>query len=206
MTNVPKRAQRPTLPDPYSAQATVGPEVFAAIMRDYRRLSERNTESLSGHPGVAYDPQSDERLDVWGIVAGESRPVVTAIHGGYWRMLSRHDTAFMAAPLAEAGIATVTVDYTLAPDATIEDMVRQVRACVAWVHQQGPAHGLDPTRIVVVGSSAGAHLAAMTALRGWQHEAGVPEDAVAAAMLISGLFDLRPLVRTFPQPMAASER
>lgn len=114
-------------------------------------------------------------------------------------MLSRHDTAFMAAALAEVGIATVTVDYRLAPANPIEEIVREVRSAIAWVHHRGAAHGLDPARVVVVGSSAGAHLAAMTIVGGWQREYDLPEDpaqTVAGAMLLSGLYDLRPLVGT----------
>ena len=52
--------------------------------------------------------------------------------------------------------------------------------------------GYDPTRIVVAGSSAGAHLAAMCTLRGWPHDSGLP----AGAVLVSGVYELAPLVGT----------
>jgi len=181
----------------YGAQATVTPEAFASVMAEYRTASDRSVAALTGFCDIAFDPDSDEQLDVWRVAAGGLRPVIIAVHGGYWRMLSRHDTAFMAAPLAECGIATVTVDYTLAPGASIEEIVRQVRAAVAWVHRYGREYELDPRRMVVVGSSAGAHLAAMTAVGGWQESLGLPEQAVHGVMLLSGLFDLRPLVHTF---------
>ncbi|MGW7531852.1 alpha/beta hydrolase [Amycolatopsis sp. NPDC054798] len=181
----------------YSAQATVTEAEFDAVMARYRSASESATASLDGRPGLAFDPLSNERLDVWGSSPGQLRPVVVAIHGGYWRMLSRHDTAFMARVLADAGIATVVPDYTLAPTAPLEEIVRQVRAAVAWVYCHGAEHGLDPDRIHVVGSSAGGHLTAMTAVAGWQRDAGVPGDVVKGAMTISGLFDLRPLVGSF---------
>ncbi|WP_370937331.1 alpha/beta hydrolase [Amycolatopsis sp. cg13] len=181
----------------YSAQATVTETEFDAVMARYRSASESATAGLDGQAGLAFDPLSNERLDVWGTSPGQLRPVVIAVHGGYWRMLSRHDTAFMARMLADAGIATVVPDYTLTPTATLEEIVRQVRAAVAWVHHHGAAHGLDPDRIHVVGSSAGGHLTAMTAVAGWQVAAGVPEDVVKGAMTISGLFDLRPLVDSF---------
>ncbi|MFE3170557.1 alpha/beta hydrolase [Amycolatopsis sp. NPDC059090] len=181
----------------YSAQATVTEPEFDAVMARYRSASESATAGLNGEVGLAFDPLSDERLDVWGTSPGQSRPVVIAVHGGYWRMLSRHDTAFMAKVLADAGIATVVPDYTLAPAAALEEIVRQVRAAVAWVHHHGAKHGLDPRRIHIVGSSAGGHLTAMTAVAGWQVAAGLPEDVVKGAMTISGLFDLRPLVDSF---------
>ncbi|MBM4479761.1 alpha/beta hydrolase fold domain-containing protein [Rhodococcus hoagii] len=108
-----------------------------------------------------------------------------AIHGGYWRALSRHHTAFMAGMLADAGIATVAVDYGLAPHTPLEEIVRQVRAAVAWVYHHGAEHGLDRNRIVVGGSSAGGHLTATTMVSGWQAEFGLPDDVVRAAMPIS---------------------
>lgn len=182
----------------YSAQGTVTPESFAATMARYRQQSEAATDGLTAHLDIVYG--HGQRLDVLAPgSATEPRPVVLAIHGGYWRMLSRKDTAFMARTLDDVGIATVAVDYALAPEATIEEMITQVRAAVAWVHREGPARGLDPTRLVVLGSSAGAHLAASTLEAGWASSAGLSEPAVAGGMLISGLFDLRPLTRTFAQ-------
>lgn len=182
----------------YSAQGTVSPDLFSAVMAQYRLASDRSVAELPGYRDVPFDHYSQEQLDVWGTTPGEHRPTVVAFHGGYWRMLSRHDTAFMAAPLAERGIATVTVDYTLAPVATLEEIVRQVRAAIAWVHHSGRDFGLDRERIIVLGSSAGAHLAAMTTVGGWQSDLAIPANAVQGALLLSGLYDLRPLVRTFP--------
>ncbi|ATY12085.1 alpha/beta hydrolase [Amycolatopsis sp. AA4] len=187
----------PNVDRDYSAQATVTEAEFEAAMARYRSASESATAGLDGVADLAFDPHSDERLDVWGIAPGQLRPVVLAVHGGYWRMLSRHDTAFPARVLADAGIASVVPDYTLAPAAPLDEIVRQVRAAVAWVYQHGTEHGLDPERIHVVGSSAGGHLAAMTAVAEWQHAAGLPADVVKGAMTISGLFDLRPLVSSF---------
>ncbi|MGI6798422.1 MULTISPECIES: alpha/beta hydrolase [Gordonia] len=183
----------PEIAAAYSARGTVSPETFARVMDDYRTRSERAVRDLPGARGVAYDEHSDEVLDVWGI-ADAPRPVFLVIHGGYWRSLSRLDTAFMARTLADHGIATVAVDYGLAPATSLPEMVRQVRAAVAWVHRDGPAHGLDRNRIVVCGSSAGAHLAATTMIGGWQADLGLPDRAVHAGLLISGLYDLRPLI------------
>ncbi|AQA25440.1 alpha/beta hydrolase family protein [Rhodococcus sp. MTM3W5.2] len=103
----------------------------------------------------------------------------------------------MARALDAEGIATVTVDYGLAPETTLEEIVRQVRAAVAWVYHHGAGHGLDPDRIVVGGSSAGGHLTGAVMVPGWQRALGLPETVVRGAMPISGLFDLRPLVDSF---------
>ncbi|WP_436777879.1 alpha/beta hydrolase [Yinghuangia sp. YIM S09857] len=179
----------------YTARAVVSPERFATLMARYRDESSGAVAGLGGTPGIAYDDASGELLDVWG--TGDSpRPVFVFLHGGYWRALSRHDSAFMARALDAHGIATVVPDYTLAPAATLEEIVRQVRAAVAWVHREGAGYGLDPAHIVVGGSSAGGHLAAMTMVHGWQEDFGLPQDVIAGGFPISGLFDIRPLVRT----------
>jgi acetyl esterase/lipase len=181
----------------YNVRRKAGPELFARHMARYRADSERAVDGLPGHPGIVYDEAGGERLDVWGVGAEGLRPVFVFLHGGYWMALSRADSAFMARTLHEHGIATVVPDYTLAPKATLEEIVRQVRASIAWVHQHGREHGLDPDRIVVGGSSAGGHLTAMTMAGGWQEEFGLPADVVKAAMPISGLFDIRPLTRVY---------
>lgn len=186
------------LDEEYNARGTVDDDSFAATMTAYRTESSRATAELAGHRDIIYDAKTGECLDIWGVEAGDLRPAVIAIHGGYWRMLSRHDTAFMAAVLAKSGIATVPVDYTLSPHAPLEEIVRQVRASVAWVYRHGAGHGLDPDRIYAIGSSAGGHLTTMTALGGWQPDFGLPDDVVKGAMSISGLYDLRPLVDAFP--------
>ncbi|GAA3984242.1 alpha/beta hydrolase [Actinomadura viridis] len=181
----------------YNVRGKAGEELFGHHMRRYRALSDEAVDGLPGHRGVVYDEASGEALDVWGVEAGRLRPVFVFVHGGYWRALSRADSAFMARMLHGHGVATVVPDYTLAPAATLEEIVRQVRASVAWVHRHGPGHGLDPGRIVVGGSSAGGHLTGMTMVGGWQEALGLPADVVKAAMPFSGLFDIRPLVRVY---------
>ncbi|WP_433478938.1 alpha/beta hydrolase [Spirillospora sp. CA-142024] len=180
----------------YNVRRKAGPELFDRYMERYRAMSEAAVERLPGKPGIVYDEISGERLDVWGIGDG-LRPVFVFLHGGYWMALSRDVSSFMARTLHEQGIATVVPDYTLAPEATLEEIVRQVRAAIAWVYRHGREHGLDPERIVVGGSSAGGHLTAMTMVGGWQERLGVPENVVKAAMPFSGLFDLRPVTRIY---------
>ncbi|MET7300566.1 alpha/beta hydrolase [Embleya sp. NPDC005575] len=171
----------------FDARATVGPERFARLMERYRADSVAAVTDLPGVAGVVYDVASGERLDVWGPGSADApRPVFVFVHGGYWRALSRGESAFGARMLAEHGVATVVPDYTLAPGATLEEITRQVRAAIAWVYHEGPRHGLDRSRVVVGGSSAGGHLAAMTMVDGWQAEFGLPEDVVAAGFPISG--------------------
>jgi arylformamidase len=76
-------------------------------------------------------------------------------------------------------------------------MVRQMLRALAWLYRHLPELGIDRRRIVVAGHSAGAHLAAMMLAADWPRMAGdLPRDLLRGAVCISGLYDLRPLVRT----------
>ncbi|MGO4836663.1 alpha/beta hydrolase, partial [Rhizobiaceae sp. 2RAB30] len=110
----------------YGARGSVTSEVFEAAMRDYRSRSEEMRDHAS-HLDVVYDEASGQTVDIYGAGA-EPRPVFVFIHGGYWRMLSKHDSAFMAGMLARHGIATAVVDYRLAPEVSLDEIVREVRA------------------------------------------------------------------------------
>jgi arylformamidase len=182
----------------YSARATVSVERFEAQMRRYRSLSDAMREPWATHLDVVYDEESGQTLDIFG-TSSALRPAFIFIHGGYWRMLSKRDSAFMAGALAKHGIASVAVDYRLAPEATLAEMVREMRAAIAFLWKHGRRYGIDPERIYVGGSSAGGHLAGTVISGGWQRHFGVPENVVKGALPISGLFHLAPIAKSFAQ-------
>jgi arylformamidase len=108
-------------------------------------------------------------------------------------VLDSADSCFMAKCFTEAGACVVAVNYTLAPLVRLAEIVRQCRAAVAWLHAHAREFGGDPRRIHVGGSSAGGHLAAMMLAPGWEADFGVPDNLVAGATLLSGLYDLEPV-------------
>ncbi len=112
------------------------------------------------------------------------------IHGGYWQELSAAQSLFPAAGCTAAGVAFAAVDYTLAPAASVAQIVDECRAAFAWLHAHAHTWGIDPARVVVAGHSAGAHLAAMVAL------AGRDAPRPAGLVLVSGVYELEPLLRT----------
>jgi arylformamidase len=130
-----------------------------------------------------------------------SRPVglLVFIHGGYWQELSAQDSLFPATACVQRGLAFAALDYTLAPAATVADMVVECCSALVWLFRHAQALGIDASRIVVAGSSAGAHLAAMVALPGALLDGADGEEgvfALRAAVLVSGIFELEPLVGT----------
>lgn len=118
------------------------------------------------------------------------------IHGGYWQELSAQDSLFPATACIQRGLAFAALDHTLAPTASVADIVAECRNALVWLFQHAKALGLDASRIVVAGSSAGAHLAAMVAVPGALADGTGGFFAVHAAVLVSGVYDLEPLVGT----------
>lgn len=182
----------------YTAKDCVSDEDFARIIADYARLSAPAAGLPGARTGLVYDG-SGERLDLFGTAPGERRPLFLFLHGGYWRALSRGHSAFMAPMLAARGIACAVPDYTLAPAADLTEIVRQCRAALVWLWRNADDLGIGRGRIVVGGSSAGGHLAAVLAMPGWQAAMGLPVQPLAGMLPVSGLYDLAPIAACHPQ-------
>ena len=182
---------RATLDREYDARGTT-PDVLD-ILAAYRARTDAARAALpwSTH---AYGATEPERLDLYPAAtsgsAGGAAPVLFFVHGGYWRALDAADSGSMAPGFTAAGALVVSVNYTLAPAATLDRIVDECRRALRWVHANVAAHGGDPDRIHVAGSSAGGQLAAMLAVP------GTGEPPVVGATLLSGLFDLTPLPDT----------
>lgn len=113
------------------------------------------------------------------------KPLLVYIHGGYWQKLSAADSLFNASDAIIEGVSLHAVEYTLAPQASVHEIVQECLADVLSVIAE-----LNPARMVLAGCSAGAHLAAMCARN---IEIAQRLDGLA---LLSGIYDLRPLVVT----------
>ena len=182
----------------YNARATVTPAEFDRIMDDYLNASRNLGLRHMKQEGVVYDTKSGEKFDFLG-PRGYKTPVVVFIHGGYWRALSRQHMLFPADLMTRHGISSIVPDYTLAPDASLSEIVRQMRAVLTYIWRNAGKMNIDRKRIYVTGSSAGGHLAAALAADGWHREAGLPSSILAGAMPVSGLFDLAPIQRSIAQ-------
>lgn len=184
-----------TLEAQYDIEGSVSD--FDAVLADFERRNVQARAELQGHFGIPYGPTVDERLDVFPGPAGG--PVIVFIHGGYWRSLNAEHFSFIATGLVKAGATVVVTNYSLCPTVTIDEIVRQHRAAIAWCHRHVADYGGDPGRLAVVGHSAGAHGVAMTLLSRWVENYGLPPDVIRGACVMSGLFDLRPLAFTSQQ-------
>ena len=129
----------------------------AAELAHYRERAAHARATLPAVLDVPYGPTRAETLDIFPAAAATAAgsPVFVFLHGGYWRALSSKDFSGVALGLQPRGITTVVVDYALCPRVTIDEIVRQCRAALAWVLRHIGAHGGDPARVAVGGHSAG---------------------------------------------------
>lgn len=177
----------------YNARASVPDS--AQLLASYAQLSQQVRAQFKADCTVPYGPHVDETLDIFPAEKPDS-PVFVFIHGGYWRALSKDDSAFMVPALVPAGATVVVVNYALAPGVGLNEIIAQCRRALAWVYRNIHNYGANPQRIHVGGHSAGGHLVGMLLADGWQELHGLPANPVHSASSISGLFDLRPLVHT----------
>ncbi len=157
----------------------------------FRRWAEDSAAVRRARPcrlDLRYDV---EALDVFPVEKTPA-PCLLFIHGGYWQALDKSDFSYIVPAFQDAGVAVAVVNYTLAPKAKMDEIVRQNRAAVAWLHRNAREYGIDPARIHVAGHSAGGHLTTMVLTADWS-QFGLDRNPVRGACAISGLYDLEPI-------------
>lgn len=98
--------------------------------------------------------------------AGKGAPVVVNVHGGGWRIGSRRRVEDKPAFFNRLGWTFVSIDYRMLPEAPVEVQKADVAAAVGWVRANAESFGADGRHILLMGHSAGAHLAALAAMDG----------------------------------------
>jgi arylformamidase len=138
-----------------------------------------------GHLDLAYGPGERNKWDLYpGTDA--AAPCLVFIHGGYWQMNRREDFAAVGEGLASHGWSIALPGYTLAPEATLTQIVAEITASLDWLAANGKAHGIAGP-IILSGWSAGGHLTAM----------GLGHPAVKAGIGLSGVYELGPIRDTY---------
>ena len=155
--------------------------------------SAETRAALPGGRDVAYGDLPVETLDIFP-AERPGAPILIMIHGGYWYSLDKHHDSFVAEGCRPHGVATVVVNYGLAPPWRMDEIVRQNRAAAAWVWRNAASFGGDASRIHALGQSAGGHLATMLLATDWPaFGTDLPADPVKSAVSISGIYDLEPI-------------
>ena len=192
---------------PSHAQNLVeGPENWATMNRAERDAAYNNSAAVPDGAGLidrwnaassALRKQHVKTVDLaygkgernkWDLFPAKNSgaPCLVFIHGGYWQTRSRESFACLAEAAREAGMAAALPGYTLAPEATLTEIVAEIASALDWLGREGPRHGVSGP-VVVSGWSAGGHLAAMA----------LGHPLVKAGIGVSGIYELAPLRDTY---------
>lgn len=162
----------------------------AAVHDSARQLAafEARSQALLAraacHQDVPYGPGERQVFDYFPGHAGA--PTLLFIHGGYWQMRHKNTFRFVAEGALAHGLHAALMGYTLAPQARLADIVREVFEAIAAVRAHAAANGGNAD-ILLCGWSAGGHLTAL----------GLDCDGVVAGLGISGIYDLAPIRLTY---------
>jgi acetyl esterase/lipase len=152
---------------PGSAAIVAGwTERSAALRARYPRALDR-----------PYGPRERNRIDL--LEAAENAPLLVFVHGGYWQMRAKENFTFIAKGPLEHGVSVALVGYTLAPEATLDEMAEEIHAALDVLAPRGP--------LILSGWSAGGHLAAMC----------LDHPAVKGGIAVSGIYDLEPIRHSY---------
>lgn len=146
---------------------------------DFRTRSAAFYAAHHGELDLRYGAAPRERFDFFPVTKGDrsDTPTFVFVHGGYWQSCDKELCAFVAEGPLGLGMNVVVAEYTLAPDASMTQIVGEIGRLLDFLVERGHR------TLMLGGHSAGGHLTAM-------HR---NHPAVTHALPVSGLFDLEPI-------------
>lgn len=181
--------------DPFKISAVV--PGIEATYAEYRAASNATRARFRSQLDVPCGKAPRQKLDLF-FPPGEiaNAPVHMFIHGGYWRAQVKEDYAFVADGIIAAGAIAAILEYTLMPGARMAQLVGEVRDAMAFLKRSAATFGGDGSKLSASGHSAGAHLCTYLASRS-PHESHLPATPVKSLLMLSGIYDLRPITTSF---------
>lgn len=164
-------------------------EDFSGVIERRREAGRAVAESFAigrrrygGHPLEVF-----LAVDTAAVSRDPTRPAVVFIHGGYWRSGSPDDNLVIAPSILSSGALPILMGYPLCPELPLPAVIASVARGFMAILAASSELGFDSSRVILAGTSAGAHLAAMLMT--------MPETAasVSGALLLSGIYDLTPV-------------
>jgi acetyl esterase/lipase len=147
------------------------------------------------HADVPYGASPSRRLDIY-VPDGPSatpRPLVVFWYGGRWETGDKADYRFVGAALAQLGMVVMLPNYRHYPEVKLQGFMEDAAAAAAWASAHASDYGADRSRLLLMGHSAGAHIAALLALNPGYLAAAGGAVPVAGLIGLSGPYDFLPL-------------
>jgi arylformamidase len=165
----------------YNNVAHVGSEVARKKTEGWATASKVLREQRSKHLDLAYAEGERTKWDLYP-ASNTDVPCFVHIHGGYWQRGSKEIFACLAEGALARGWSAALPGYTLAPQASLTQITKELRTAFDWLAAKSAEHGIAGP-VIVTGWSAGGHLTAFI----------LDHPKVAAGLAISGVFDLAAL-------------
>jgi arylformamidase len=143
--------------------------------------SEKFRAAHAGGLDIAYRKGERTKIDLYP-ARDKAAPCLVFIHGGYWQRNSRDVFAMLVEGMAAHGWSVAIPGYTLAPEASLTQIVEEISLALDWLAANGPSQGIAGP-LILSGWSAGAHLTALA----------LAHPVVKAGLAISGVYDLAPI-------------
>jgi len=153
----------------------------AALIAERNEASKALRASRKSFLDVPYGDRERTKIDLYP-AADKTAPCLVFLHGGYWQRNSRDLFAMLVEGVAAHGWAVAIPGYSLAPEASLTEIVAEVSQALDWLAQHGDSYGISGP-VILSGWSAGAQLTAMA----------LDHPRVAAGLAISGVYDLAPI-------------
>jgi arylformamidase len=164
---------------------------FGVYLERCDLLSRQTEKELYAVKDLSYGLLAREKLDIYPSGKPSSKTLVF-IHGGYWQRFGKRDFQFIAKAFRDYGVTTALIEYPLAPDVSIDQVVNSCRQAVDWLSRNIAEYDGDPGQLYIAGHSAGAHLAAMLLTTDWK-PFNLNNDLIKGVCLVSGLYNLIPI-------------
>lgn len=154
------------------------------------RLAMRHQANGPAPQDIAYGSDALQHLDFWRAAGDASAaPLIVFIHGGGWKRGDKQSATGSAkvSHFLSQGYAVASINYRLVPAATVEEQAEDVAHAIGWLAAHDRDLRIDSRRVIVMGHSAGAHLAALIGTdMHYLRDAGVPRDAIRGVVLLDG--------------------
>ena len=133
---------------------------YATYFERWENLSKQTENNHTHFKNVFFGTGPEECLDIFPADKPSSKTMIF-IHGGYWHLLDKSLFHFLASSFLKQGVTIAFINYKLAPDYSIDEIVCSCRQAIRWVHDNIIRYNGDKSEIYVLGHSAGGHLASM---------------------------------------------
>jgi acetyl esterase/lipase len=169
---------------------------FAKLLFALAILSEARAQDVKRD--IPYGDRERQVLDVYSSPGAKNRPVVFWIHGGGWQVGDKSDVQEKPRVFVEKGFVFVSTNYRLLPHVDMATIVRDIARSIRWVHDHIAEYGGDPNRLLVMGHSAGAQLAALVCTdERYPKEEGMSLSIIKGCVPVDGdTFDVPAIIET----------